>query len=99
MSENRAGPRTPEPAQHNPQDHQSLDFPVMLGNRSKDAPKTFKRPIPVTLVTVERRSPSWTKRRWETNRTTLFGRHRVAMMVFKPTLRKNRISHSEVVGK
>lgn len=35
MSENRAGPRTPEPAQHNPQDHQSLDFPVMLGTRAR----------------------------------------------------------------
>ncbi|KAH8779483.1 hypothetical protein F5882DRAFT_379933 [Hyaloscypha sp. PMI_1271] len=97
MSENRAGPRTPEPAQHNLQDHQSLDFLVILGNRSKDAPKTLKRPIPVTLVREEH-SPSQTKRRWKTNRTTLLGRHRVAMMVFKPTLRKNRTSHSEVVG-
>jgi hypothetical protein len=57
MSENRVGPRTPEPAQHNLQDHQSLDFLVILGNTSKDAPTTFKRPIPVTLVTEEQHSP------------------------------------------
>jgi hypothetical protein len=57
MSENRVGPRTPEPAQHNLRDHQSLDFLVIVGNTNKDAPKTFKRPIPVTLVTDEQHSP------------------------------------------
>jgi hypothetical protein len=56
MSENRVGPRTPEPAQHNLRHHQSLDFLVIIGNTNK-LPNTFKRPIPVTLVTEQQHSP------------------------------------------